>query len=134
MFSILNRALSWAITSFWNKFYLKKRPRLIKALDNRFYVKFMQLEIGLFRMVYKVDGNPQLDTCDWSMSSNILNRKEFKKSVGVYINHVQDFTLLTTNFSSVKRYKNSCKKNAWRLMKRKSGKVYINKRQVSESV
>ena len=47
MFSILNRALSWAITSFGNKFCLKKRSRLIKALDNRFYVKFMQLEIGL---------------------------------------------------------------------------------------
>ena len=28
-----------------------------------------------FRMVYKVDGNPQLDTCDWSMYSNILKRK-----------------------------------------------------------
>ena len=48
MFSILNRALSCAITSFGNKFCLKKRTRLIKALDNRFYVKFMQLEICLF--------------------------------------------------------------------------------------
>ena len=47
MFSILNRALSWAITSFGNKFCLKMRSRLIKALNNRFYVKFMQLEIGL---------------------------------------------------------------------------------------
>ena len=47
MFSILNRRLSWAIASFGNKFCLKKRTRLIKALDNRFYVKFMQLEIGL---------------------------------------------------------------------------------------
>ena len=47
MFSILNRALSWAITSFGNKFCLKKRSMLIKALDNRFCVKFMQLEIGL---------------------------------------------------------------------------------------
>ena len=47
MFSILNRAMSWAVTSFGNKFCLKKRSRLIKALDNRFYVKFMQLEIGL---------------------------------------------------------------------------------------
>ena len=47
MLSILNRALSWAITSFGNKFCLKKRSRLIKALDNRFYAKFMQLEIGL---------------------------------------------------------------------------------------
>ena len=48
MFSILNRALSWVITSSGNKFCLKKRSRLIKALGNRFYVKFMQLEIGLF--------------------------------------------------------------------------------------
>ena len=47
MFSILNRALSWTITGFGNKFCLKKRSRLIKASDNRFYVKFMQLEIGL---------------------------------------------------------------------------------------
>ena len=39
MFLILNRALSWAITSFGNKFCLKKRSRLIKALDNRFHVK-----------------------------------------------------------------------------------------------
>ena len=49
MFLILNRALSWAITSFGNKFCLRKRSRLIKALDNRFYVKFMQLEKGLLR-------------------------------------------------------------------------------------
>ena len=47
MFSILNRALSWVITSFGNKFCLKKRSRLIKALNNRIYVKFMQLGIGL---------------------------------------------------------------------------------------
>ena len=49
MFSILNRALSWAITSFGDKFYLKKRSELIKALNNRFYVKFMQLEKGLLQ-------------------------------------------------------------------------------------
>ena len=49
MFSILNCALSWAITSFGNKFCPKKRSRLIKALNNRFYVKFMQLEIGLLQ-------------------------------------------------------------------------------------
>ena len=30
------------------------------------------LNSNKFRMVYKVDGNPQLDTCDWSMYSNIL--------------------------------------------------------------
>ena len=51
MFSILNRALSWAITSFGNKFCLKMRSRLIKALNNRFCVKFMQLEIGLLVVV-----------------------------------------------------------------------------------
>ena len=28
-----------------------------------------------FRMVYKVDGNPQLDSSDWSMYSNILKLK-----------------------------------------------------------
>ena len=50
MLSILNRALSWAITSLGNKFCLKKRSRLIKATDNRFYAKFIQLEIGLLRM------------------------------------------------------------------------------------
>ena len=54
MFSILNRALSWVITSFGNKFCLKKRSRLIKALDNRFYVKFMQLEIGLLSTLVSV--------------------------------------------------------------------------------
>ena len=27
-----------------------------------------------FRMVYKVDGNPQLYSSDWSMYSNILKR------------------------------------------------------------
>ena len=32
------------------------------------------LNSNKFRMVYKVDGNPQLDTCDWSMYSNILNK------------------------------------------------------------
>ena len=52
MFSILNRGLSWVITSSGNKFYLKMRSRLIKALNNRFYVKFMQLEIGLLQYVY----------------------------------------------------------------------------------
>ena len=36
MFSILNCALSWEITSIGNKFCRKKRLRLIKALDNRF--------------------------------------------------------------------------------------------------
>ena len=51
MFSILNRALSWAITSIGNKFCLNKRPRLIKASDNRFYDKFIQLEIGLLSVI-----------------------------------------------------------------------------------
>ena len=39
--------MSWAITSFGNKICLKKMLRLTKALDNRFYIKFTQLEIGV---------------------------------------------------------------------------------------
>ena len=54
-FLILNRALSWAIGSFGNKFCLKKRSRLIKASDNRFYIKFMQLEIGLLPYFYNIN-------------------------------------------------------------------------------
>ena len=54
MLSIINRALSWAITSFGNNFCLIKRSRLIRALDNRFYVRFMQLEIGLLQRGYRV--------------------------------------------------------------------------------
>ena len=42
------------MTSFGNEFCLKKRSRLIKALDNRFYVKLMQLEIGLLKPDLKV--------------------------------------------------------------------------------
>ena len=44
--------LSWAITSFGNKFCLKMRSRLIKALNNRFCVKLMQLEIGLLSKIF----------------------------------------------------------------------------------
>ena len=51
MFSIVNRALSWAITAFGNKFCLKMRSRLIKALNNKFYVKFMEFKIGLLGAV-----------------------------------------------------------------------------------
>ena len=32
----------------------------------------LTLNSNEFRMVYKVDGNPQLDSRDWSMYSNIL--------------------------------------------------------------
>ena len=32
-------------------------------------------------MVYKVDGNPQLDSCDWSMYSNILKDYLFSRSI-----------------------------------------------------
>ena len=45
--------MSWAITSFGNEFCVKKRLRLIKALDNGFYVKFMQLEIGLLEHIFE---------------------------------------------------------------------------------
>ena len=59
MFSIIKRALSWAISSFGNKFCLKTRSRLIKALDNRFYIKFMQLEIGLLFTRKFAPGEPK---------------------------------------------------------------------------
>ena len=42
----------------------------------RFYLHFwgsFTSTSNKFRMVYKVDGNPQLDSRDWSMYSNILN-------------------------------------------------------------
>ena len=44
-----------------NEFCLKKKSRLIKALDNRFYVKFMQLEIGLLHWNRKTSGGH----CRW---------------------------------------------------------------------
>ena len=33
---------------------------------------YFTLNSNKFRMVYKVDGNPQIDSGDWSMYSNIL--------------------------------------------------------------
>ena len=36
------------------------RSRLIKALNNRFYVKFMQLEIGLLTMIEVAECLPQV--------------------------------------------------------------------------
>ena len=93
MFSILNRALSWAITSFENKFCLKKRSRLIKSSDNRFDVKFMQLEIGLFyaRMsTHKADTvfTPGYTLCCWD---GIIQGKE--TDLG-YVHIVRDRVLL----------------------------------------
>ena len=41
MLSILNYVLSWATTSPGNKFRVKNRPRLMKALNNRFNVKLL---------------------------------------------------------------------------------------------
>ena len=52
---------------------------LYKLLNSKHFISlfallriFFTLNSNKFRMVYKVDGNPQLDTCDWSMYSNIL--------------------------------------------------------------
>ena len=66
MFSILNRALSSTITSFGNRFCLKMRSRLIKALNNRFYVKFMQLEIGLLERFLSFRQTVFSDLEDWN--------------------------------------------------------------------
>ena len=38
-----------------------------------------------FRMVYKVDGNPQLDSRDWSMYSKILKAREQKNDVKKFV-------------------------------------------------
>ena len=81
MFSILNRALSWVIISFGNKFCLKKRSRLIKSLDNRFYAKFMQLEIGplitkqCYLLSIKVIGIRPLAPVQNSVSLKLMQRK-----------------------------------------------------------
>ena len=47
-----------------------------------------------FRMVYKVDGNPQLDSRDWSMYSNILNSLRIMKSQWYY--WLQSFLAVAT--------------------------------------
>ena len=69
MFSIPSRALSWAITSFGNKFCLKMRSRLIKALNNTFCVKFMQLEIGLLE-------NDPKQRCDPWISTKLFDKRD----------------------------------------------------------
>ena len=83
MFLILNRALSWAITSFGNKFCLRKRSRLIKAFDNRFYVKFMQLEIGLLTGVDRRMEAENRSLVEKSLMEEINNMK--KKNQGTSI-------------------------------------------------
>ena len=80
MLSIINRALSWAITSVGNKFNLKKRSRLIKTLDNGFYVKFMQLEIGLFHLgkSYRPIGHEEIGTCPGTEISQDVDNTDQK--------------------------------------------------------
>ena len=56
----------------------------------RFYLPvedLFTLTSNKFRMVYKVDGNPQLDPRDWSMYSNILKvtPTSFTKSARCHI-------------------------------------------------
>ena len=43
------------------------------------------LNSNKFRMVYKVDGKPQLDSRDWSMYSNILNEHTIAQTFSSYI-------------------------------------------------
>ena len=45
------------------------------------------LNSNKFRMVYKVDGNPQLDSRDWSMYSNILKSSFALKEKKAYQSH-----------------------------------------------
>ena len=40
-------------------------------------------------MVHKVDGNPQLDTCGWSMYSNILKYQYLSMKIKYLKNNLQ---------------------------------------------
>ena len=58
------------------------------------------LNSNKFRMVYKVDGNPQLDSRDWSMYSNILNEKwEFRHQLIRYSVQKRERTSATKSFA-----------------------------------
>ena len=49
---------------------MKKRLRLIEALDNGFYVKFMQLEIGLLKFGQAVKALVgMVDLLDWNLEN-----------------------------------------------------------------
>ena len=48
---------------------------------------FFTLNSNKFRMVYKVDGNSQLDSRDWSMYSNIL-----KQNFQLHISFINNFS------------------------------------------
>ena len=127
MFSILNRALPSSITSFGNKFCLKMRSRLRKALNNRFYVKFMQLEKGLLSTgsatpsmleqlpVYfnLITGCIQLDCfhrsvysqcalceCIWFVLSNVIVNNNCKSTIFVWN---LTYYIVTNHFTFVER-------------------------------
>ena len=52
---------------------------------------FFTLTSNKFRMVYKVDGNPQLDSRDWRMYSNILKTYLFGRRTLRYIQERNQF-------------------------------------------
>ena len=93
MFLILNRALSWAMTSFGNTFCLKKRSELIKALDNRLYVKFMQLEIGLLVLLSSFNYlNPGLSSRPYATSTVLaVKLAGFTRAVQFHLSEVFHF-------------------------------------------
>ena len=59
--------VSWSVVHYCYTAELKTLCFVICSAEDLF-----TLSGNKFRMVYRVDGNPQLDTCDWSMYSNIL--------------------------------------------------------------
>ena len=61
------------------------------------------LNSNKFRMIDKVDGNPQLDSCDWSMYSNILKSWLFSSEFLLY-HSVQNLLFV---------FKTNCKKIAY---------------------
>ena len=55
-----------------NALFILPKSKHFISVFNCFAEDLFTLTNDKFRMVYKVDGNPQLDSRDWSMYSNIL--------------------------------------------------------------
>ena len=53
-------------------------------------------------MFYKVDGNPQLDSRDWSMYSNILDTYCMKTCALLHFEHKNDVTIIVNLLKRVK--------------------------------
>ena len=60
-------------------------------------------------MVYKVDGNPQIDSLDWSMYSKILKSTKFYLFTSTGSNVMKDQTDVLQSFEDLMHHqKNEC--------------------------